>query len=262
MTRSRRRVGTKTAVRDPGVVPVCGVDVDAADDPVRRRGGVVVEAGPGNRACRILIDVLGDKDPAPSGRRPRVRGVGLGPLDRGDRAAGPRAPRGVRQRRRTEAGPIAAGSGEGTEPLVADSLRLGVRPRAETGGLGAIRGQTRAGEHRLTDNRIADHRRIELARRVRGTEERIARPDPLADVALVEVHVHRWTGEGVEAEVGDRDVEARLAAIADHLVLPLDRTAVGFPGAVVLRAPLEAVHVLRTDGEALELERREPGVEA
>src|SRR5437868_5896718 len=72
MTRSRRRVGTKTAVRDPGVVPVCGVDVDAADEPVRRRGGVVVEAGPGNRACRILIDVLGDKDPAPSGRRHAV----------------------------------------------------------------------------------------------------------------------------------------------------------------------------------------------
>src|SRR5919201_1444143 len=238
-------------------VPVPGLYVTSNTWP-----GVVVETRPRDSARGIPVDVRRDEDPAPVGRGPRRRGVGRRPLDRCDGAAGPRAPRAVRERSRPEAFPVTAGFGERPEPLVADRLGLRVGPGAETGCLGAIGRQPGAGEHRLADNGVADHRRVERTPRVRWAAERIAGPDPLADVALIEVDVHLGAGERVEAEVRNRDVEARLTSVADHLVLPLDRVPVGLPGAVVLRAALEDVHVARADREALELERREAVIEA
>ena len=67
----------------------------------------------------------------------------------------------------------------------------------------------------------------------------------------------RRVEERVEAEGGVGGVEAGLAAVTDHRVLPHDRVALGLPRAVVLRPALQQLRVERADRQALELQRRQ-----
>ncbi len=195
-----------------------------------------------------------------SGRGGPLRGsVGCCPRDSCHRRASAIAPGNIGQRRRAEPLPVTACVVERAEPFIAYRLRFGDRPRAEAGGLRPVDSQAGAGEQRLADNRIADHGRVELAA---GVAKRVTRPDPLRDIAIVEVNVGRVPGEVVETELGYGNVEAGLAAVADHRILPLVGVPASLPGAVILRPALQHVDVMRAHGQALELQCREALVEA
>ena len=63
-------------------------------------------------------------------------------------------------------------------------------------------------------------------------------------------------------EVPIANVEARLAAVANHRVVPGHRVAVVLPGAVVLRPALQLAAVEWADREALELQAGDALVDA
>src|SRR5688572_3594214 len=87
-----------------------------------------------------------------------------------------------------------------------------------------------SGRSRPSHLRIADDRRIEL--RTGVPEDRVGDPDPVSDIAIVEVHIGRSVEECMEAEVRIRHIEAGLAAVADHFVFPRDWVAIRLPVAV------------------------------
>ena len=261
------------------MVGVGGIDVDAAHEAVRVARGQAVEPRERHGARGLGVGVQRDEHAARAGGRPERRRVRAGALDGCHVATLPvraveraRQPRGrvgpwIRQERerhghvvRAERQPVAAEIVEHPEPLVAASPEgVDVRgPHAPRLGAPHV---SEPDVHGSGHDRVGDDRDVErlgLAAEV----DLVGDPVPVGDVALAEVHVGGRVEERVEAEVGVGGVEARLAAVADHRVLPLHRVARRLPGAVVLRAALQQVDVERAHREALELQRREPLVHA
>ncbi len=133
------RVRVEAAVGDPGPVRVGSGRVDAADEPVRVDGRVVVEARPGHRGGRLGVDVRRDEQTAGAWSPPR-RSYRL-PVVRSTAAMAPpaRSPYGrVGERHQPELLPVAALLLEGAVPGVADPLRLGERAVAEPERLGPV----------------------------------------------------------------------------------------------------------------------------
>ena len=156
-----------------------------------------------------------------------------------------------------ELGPVAALVAEVAGPLVADRVRLGDRPRPEAGGLRPVSRPVRAGEHGLRNDRISDHRSVELAAGL----QRVARPDPPLEVTVAkftsgDAPVKLWKrNDGIATSKPTGRRRRSSCSSTPSAVLAL-------PGAVVLRAALEDLHVVRADGEALELQRAEAPVDS
>src|ERR1017187_8652755 len=93
-------------------------------------------------------------------------------------------------------------------------------------------------------------------------EESVSHPVPIRHQPIPEVHVNLRARVGVEPEMRIDNVENGLAAIAKDCLHPLLDVRRRFPSAVVLRSPLEVIHVERIHRQALELQRRQSLVDA
>ena len=108
-----------------------------------------------------------------------------------------------------------------------------------------------ASKQRLANRWVGNPRNVELRR---FNLHRVTNPDPVRQRPIREIDVAPSTSKGVGPEVPIANVEARLAAVANHRVVPGHRVAVVLPGAVVLRPALQLAAVEWADREALELQ--------
>src|SRR5213076_353897 len=98
-----------------------------------------------------------------------------------------------------------------------------------------------AQEDRPGNEGVRDDRLVEC----RGLgKQRAGDNDPLARIAVLEVRIRVICEEGVEALRGIADVETRLATVAVDNLIPCDRRAQGFEGAVVLSPALQMFGVV------------------
>src|SRR5439155_5713184 len=114
--------------------------------------------------------------------------------------------------------------------------------------------EDRPGNEGVRDDRLVECRGL--------SKQRAGDNDPLARIAVSEVRIRVICEEGVEALRGIADVETRLATVAVDNLWPYRGRAKGLERPIVLRTPLQVHGVVGSDREALELQSREPLVQA